>query len=280
MRRLLLAAVAAAAIATPAMARDNSAYVGIEAGVMAPRDTAIDTTNFFPTTTTPSGTSRFDDAADIDYDLGFDGDLIAGYDFGPFKAEVELGYKRASIDHLSIDGPWLFAINSVLNVTPDITDPEFDIGGSASVVSGMVNGLFDFSDEAGWGGYFGAGIGLAGVRLLGDSDSALAFQGIAGVHMPIGENLDVGLKYRHMVVPNLSFHGEDNAPPGGYDIDGDFKSNSLLLSLIYNFAAPPPPPPPPATQTCPDGSVILATDTCPAPPPPPPPPPPAPERGF
>jgi outer membrane autotransporter protein len=45
-------------------------------------------------------------------------------------------------------------------------------------------------------------------------------------------------------------------------------------------AAPPPPPPPaPATQTCPDGSVILATDTCPAPPPPPPPPPPAPERG-
>ena len=41
---------------------------------------------------------------------------------------------------------------------------------------------------------------------------------------------------------------------------------------------PPPPPPPPATQTCADGSVILATATCPAPPPPPPPPP-APERG-
>ena len=42
---------------------------------------------------------------------------------------------------------------------------------------------------------------------------------------------------------------------------------------------PPPPPPPPATQTCADGSVILATEACPAPPPPPPPPPPAPERG-
>ena len=40
-----------------------------------------------------------------------------------------------------------------------------------------------------------------------------------------------------------------------------------------------PPPPAPATQTCPDGSVILATDVCPAPPPPPPPPAPAPERG-
>ncbi len=52
------------------------------------------------------------------------------------------------------------------------------------------------------------------------------------------------------------------------------------------YVAPPPPPPvyvapPPATQTCADGSVILATDICPAPPVyvPPPPPPPAPERG-
>ena len=41
------------------------------------------------------------------------------------------------------------------------------------------------------------------------------------------------------------------------------------------YVAPPAPPPaPPATQTCPDGSVILATDTCPPPPAPPPPPPP------
>jgi iron complex outermembrane receptor protein len=42
---------------------------------------------------------------------------------------------------------------------------------------------------------------------------------------------------------------------------------------------PPPPPAPPATQTCADGSVILATDTCPVAPPPPPPAP-TPERGF
>ncbi len=52
---------------------------------------------------------------------------------------------------------------------------------------------------------------------------------------------------------------------------------------VLALAPPPPPPPPPpaapATQTCPDGTVILATDACPAPPPPPPPPPPEPERG-
>ena len=62
---------------------------------------------------------------------------------------------------------------------------------------------------------------------------------------------------------------------------------TLRYKWTPRVAPPPPPPPPrrrrrrppPATQTCPDGSVILATDTCPAPPPPPPPPPPAPERG-
>ena len=48
------------------------------------------------------------------------------------------------------------------------------------------------------------------------------------------------------------------------------------------YVAPPAPPPLPPMQTCADGSVILASDTCPPPPaPPPPPPPPAPtgERG-
>jgi outer membrane immunogenic protein len=45
--------------------------------------------------------------------------------------------------------------------------------------------------------------------------------------------------------------------------------------------APPPLPPAPATQTCADGSVILASDACPVPlpPAPPPPPPPSGERG-
>jgi iron complex outermembrane receptor protein len=41
--------------------------------------------------------------------------------------------------------------------------------------------------------------------------------------------------------------------------------------VVAPVVAPPPMPAPPATQTCPDGSVILATDLCPAPPPPPPP---------
>jgi iron complex outermembrane receptor protein len=60
-----------------------------------------------------------------------------------------------------------------------------------------------------------------------------------------------------------------------------FRANFAPRAAAPAYVAPPapPPPPPPAMQTCPDGTAILATETCPAPPPPPPPPPPAPERG-
>ena len=64
----------------------------------------------------------------------------------------------------------------------------------------------------------------------------------------------------------------------GLTIRQAFRAAAAPPAAVY-VAPPPPPPAPPATQTCPDGSVILATDMCPAPPPPPPPPAPLPERG-
>ena len=58
-----------------------------------------------------------------------------------------------------------------------------------------------------------------------------------------------------------------------------FGGAAVAAPAAAPLPAPPPVAAPPATQTCADGSVILATDSCPLPPPPPPPPPPAPERG-
>jgi iron complex outermembrane receptor protein len=60
----------------------------------------------------------------------------------------------------------------------------------------------------------------------------------------------------------------------------DLNPRERPAPIIEAAPPPPPPPPPPASRSCPDGSVSLATDACPAPPPPPPPPPPAPERGY
>ena len=79
----------------------------------------------------------------------------------------------------------------------------------------------------------------------------------------------------------LGDYGNFN-PPRTWGAEISFKIGAPRMPVIEQAPPPPPPPPPapPATQTCPDGSVIMATDACPAPPPPPPPPPPAPERGY
>jgi iron complex outermembrane receptor protein len=107
-------------------------------------------------------------------------------------------------------------------------------------------------------------------------------------------NLSAGLKFDHGLEvvayvnnlfdenPLLSFDRERGGRARlGYNI-GTPRTIGLTLRQAFSstpaaamIAEPPPmPPPPPATQTCGDGSVILATDACPLPPPPPPPPPP------
>ncbi|CAA9512027.1 MAG: Outer membrane protein A precursor [uncultured Sphingomonas sp.] len=193
---------------------------------------------------------------------------------------------------------------------------DFTLDGRVRVVSGMINGLLDFGDEEGLSFYAGAGVGRARVRFAGARDAAWAGQLIAGARFAITSNIDVGLKYRHFRTRRLDLADDSGVNLLGNanrfvldptnptivnqttnanlfaNFEQRFRSHSLLASLIFNFGAPPappppppppvveaPPPPPPATQTCPDGSVILATDTCPLPPPPPPPPEPAPERG-
>jgi opacity protein-like surface antigen len=278
MRKHLLAATAALAVtASPAVARDNSWYAGIEGGVLLVEDMALNFEDDF---------LDLDNAYTIDHNTGFDVDVIGGYDTGMLRFEAELAYKRAGIDKILFDQ----------QTAPTFGLTEAEVDGNTSVISAMFNALLDFGDDAGFSGYLGAGVGPARVRVrmnantvrpnfLRDSDDTIAVQGIAGVRAAITPTLDLGVKYRLFNAGNLSFGSDEGANP--FNIDTRFRSHSLLASLIYNSAAPapvviappppPPPPPPPATQTCPDGSVILATDVCP--PPPPPPPPPAGERG-
>ncbi len=246
MRNYLLAAVAAAALTTPAMARDKSVYVGVDAGVMLVEDTNLD----FNYDYDAEFTYDIDDAITVDHNLGFDVDLVAGYDFGLVRGELELGYKRASVDEVQID--------TQLTGSPLPTEP-FDADGDVRVWSAMANILFDFGDEDGWSGFLGAGAGwadvkydvdVAGVGSFDDNDGAVAWQILAGIRKAITPNIDLGLKYRFFNVSKLEFSGLDDFS----SLDGRFRSHSLLLSLMYNFytpAPPPPPPPLPPTRTSP-----------------------------
>jgi opacity protein-like surface antigen len=325
---LLLSAAGLAVVASPAFARDGSAYVGIEGGVLLPKDNDADVDVEYTTVNSPTGVvgtpagpanTTFGEAIALDYKTGYDIDAIGGYDFGMFRLEGELGYKRASLDDLEFDSGFLTSLNTALNrpagpgdvgTLAPLVDSDFDLDGHVSVLSGMLNGLVDFGNEDGVSFFAGGGFGRARVKLAGESDSAWAWQLLAGLRFAISPNIDLGLKYRYFRTGNLdfvddtglAFAGNGNAITVGgtpvvqttsavafADFSQKFSSHSLLASLVFNFGAPaaapepvlaPPPPPPaaPATQTCPDGSVILATSSCPVPPPPPPPPAPT-ERG-
>src|SRR4030095_7056976 len=106
MRKYLLAAAAAVAIATPASARDGAGYIGIEGGVLFPKDTDADINATFiqgdqtPAAGTPAtlpgsgvvGAAPVVPGAvvgdvGVDTKTGYDIDAIAGYDFGMFRLE-------------------------------------------------------------------------------------------------------------------------------------------------------------------------------------------------
>ncbi len=214
--------------------------------------------------------SKFDlgaasNAIHVDHEYGYDVDGIVGYDFGPFRAEFEAGYKDANLDKVSTTVAGVPGFNGA---GQPVGAYEF-ADGNTRVLSFMVNGLADFGSEEGWGGYVGGGAGIArvkqsdyqlakfGTAFVDDSDFKFAWQLIAGLRRAITTNIDVGLKYRFFNVDNVK-----TIAVTGERMKGDIRSHSLLASLIYNFgepAAPPPPPPPPPPPAEP------------APPPPPPP---------
>ena len=253
MRKLAVAmALASTALASPALARDNSWYVGVGGGVMIVEDLDLDI-----------GTVK--DAGSIDHRKGYDFEGTVGYDFGGFRAEVEVGYREADITSGTFTTP---GIPQTATGAGALRTGAVDLNGDSNALSFMVNGLLDFGDDDGLQGFVGGGAGVARVSVepvyagsfLDDSDTGFAWQAIAGVRAPISKNWDVGLKYRFFNASNL-----DLVDQLGRDVSTRFRSHSILGTLTYNFggapepvAPAPPPPPPPAV--CEPGPYIVYFD--------------------
>jgi len=288
MRKYLLAATAAAAVASPAFA--DGPYVGIEGGVTLPRSTDLDII-LNNTSVTPNTSVTYSNGERAKFKTGWNVDALAGYKIGLFKLEVEGGYQRAPLKSLTASTTLLNDVSTATGITATSANLP---SGRAGVTYVLANALLDSDFGGGWGGYVGGGAGRAWISYSGDKDNAWAFDGEAGVRYALTPNLDAGLKYQYLHTAKLNF--DDAFAVNGVNYtstaSGNYNSHNVLVSLVYNFngreeaapaAAPPPPPPPPppapATQTCPDGSVIEATASCPASPPPPPPPPPPATKG-
>jgi OOP family OmpA-OmpF porin len=268
-----LMAGAAMIVAAPASARDGQAYIGINGGVIIDDQVDVDIRN---------GNDTFDNAAFADTNLGIDGDVVIGYDFGAFRLEAEGGYKRAGYEGLTI-------VNSGI-LPGELTVPsgtrvqnERDL----EIWSGMVNALVEFGNDDGFQVFGGGGVGFANMNLpvvvngvgtvIDDNTTDFAWQLLAGARVALSDNVDLGVKYRYFVANNFDLQATN-----GSDLRADFDSHSVLASLTYNFggraqpapvAAPPPPPvtappppprpvapPPPPRPVCNTGPYVVFFD--------------------
>lgn len=253
--RILLAGAAVMAIAAPAHARDGRVYIGIDGGVVLQDQVILEAQPY-------SGTTN---EARVNTGMGWEGDVVIGYDFGRFRLEAEGAYKDQDYDTLFVNAPNSAGLVAGRRYLPNTKQKTY---------SAMLNALVDIGKDDGFQAYFGGGAGLARVEfnlagpdtgvLIDDSDTTFAYQGIAGLRYPVTDNIDIGLKYRYFRVPNAEIDGFANN-----SLEARTESHSVLASLLVNFggrsepepaqAAPPPPPaytpPPPPVQ---------------APPPPPP----------
>lgn len=256
MRKLAIAAVlASTAMATPALARNDSWYIGIEGGPTIVEKLDLDI----------AGVSN---QASARQRGGYDVDGIIGYDFGAFRLEAEVGYRESrlksynSLVPVPVEGTAFAAPGNYRNPA-----------GRTSALSFMLNGMLDFGDDDAISGFVGAGVGVARVKLanyrlrnganfLNDSDTGFAYQAIAGVRAPLTDHIDVGLKYRFFNADKI-----DLVSTRGVVERTRFRSHSILGSLIYNFggAAPPPPPAPePAPAPAPAPEPAPAPTPAPA----------------
>ena len=158
---------------------------------------------------------------DFEDDWMFDAAVGHGYDNG-FRAEVELARRDNDISNTTVD---------------------------AQATSLMINGYYDFNRGGRFQPYVGLGVGYAKVDINNDDDSNFAWQAMAGVGVPVNQNLTLDLGYRFMSVDDLDFSG----------LNADYEHQAVTLGVRYQFGAPPPPPLPPQPPTPP---------TPPTPPPP------------
>jgi opacity protein-like surface antigen len=203
------------------MARDNSWYVGVGGGVMIVEDIDLDI-----------GTVA--NAGTLDHRTGYDFEGTVGYDFGGFRAEVEVGYREADITGGRFSTPGIPA-----NSTGGLFTGNTPLNGDSNALSFMANGMLDFGDDDGLQGFVGGGAGVARVSIqpvfatnfLDDSDTRFAWQAIAGVRAPLTKHWDAGLKYRFFNVSDLKMVDQL-----GRDVSGRTVYRVLRLGSVGDHA--------------------------------------------
>jgi len=224
----LTAAVAAALVATPALAagdegtgRASGVYLRGAAGI-AFGETLEQTLSYNPAVVfvTPPATAKATDLGD-----GLAISAAIGFQYARTRTELEYRRMEASIDAVAYTG----------GAAPAVTPVNEDLVAQAL----MSNVYFDFVNSTPLTPYVGLGVGGARVENeLGERDAAFAYQGRAGIEVALGDRFSIGAEYVYFRTLGLSYGPKEFTPagPAGPATDGDpFVSSSVMGTLRAVF---------------------------------------------
>jgi outer membrane protein OmpA-like peptidoglycan-associated protein len=252
LRTVLLAATMGVLPAAVSAQPVDGLYIGLMGGYNIVQDTDL---SFSPPV---AGTNEatFDGGWAVIGRIGWGfGQVVPGIGL---RVELEGNYRNNDVDRLTLGG---------LRST--------GVRGRQETYGAMVNALVDFDLGLGFlYPYLGAGAGWAwtnwdGVRddlgrIVDDNDNNFAFQGIAGLSVPIDAvpGLAINAEYRFFGTLRNRF-ATDPQDFGPGSVKADNYNHTFLIGLRYAFGVTPPPPPPapaPAAAPAPARTYLVFFD--------------------
>lgn len=280
MKKALLGAVAAIALASPAYAGEKDWYVGLEAGGSWVADDGIAKHSHTDVVGEYFFCGKSHDFAydydrdrsyDASYDPGFAGFATFGRRLGSFRLELEGGYRYNELSlakQYSKKPPVLEAAPAKqLEVVSDSVVIPIGYGhppidGDLTEWTLMGNVLYDIRLGSRLKLSLGAGAGFdQATARFGhheDTDTVFAYQGIGGLTYAISDAWDLMLNYRYLVADDASFYAQDvetkewgNEHRGGNKTettttryDADFAKHAVTLGLRFKWGEQPVAPTP------------------------------------
>lgn len=152
------------------------------------------------------------------------------------RVEGEIGYRRASLDKLSVNNDGgLGAAAGTAPLTGSVS-----ASGHTTAISAMLNAYYDYDTGSAWRPYIDAGIGAArlsmknvaagGVPVVNAFDTVFAYQLGFGIGYEVTKSLTLALEYRYFTTLDPTFRDA-----AGNSFNSEFTSHNLSFGIRYRF---------------------------------------------
>ena len=219
---IMVAAIAAAA--SPARAAEGDWYASVYGGGVFLED-ANNVGNSNPL--------DFNSSTKMGYNARA---AIGVYRAPQVRVEGEIGYRRASLDKLSITND--AGLGTAAGMAP--LTGSTSASGHTTAISAMLNAYYDYDTGSAWRPYIDAGVGAArlsmknvvtsGVPVVDAYDTVFAYQLGLGLGYEVTKSLTLAVEYRYFTTLDPTF--KDAA---GTSFNSEFTSHNLSLGIRYRF---------------------------------------------